>query len=216
VEARARNGAGALAGGAVRYLIGGCTGEAENEEAMQRAGALDKESRTLIGILLVILAVVGAVVFLSKTQDPLGGQTANLEAYLSEEKTLCESRAQDLQAKRIDGRAEYEKPQAAANACIAYLIGMLDQGSGDKNQLADRMARLNSASVRFRTWAAQQLGAGHGAEAMTIDPLALASAIRKLLDAQEKDRREQVKKSLEKYKFRSWEDIRAGKAGALK
>ena len=39
----------------------------------------------------------------------------------------------------------------------------------------------------------------------------MASAALKLLDGQEQSRRKAVKDSLEKYQFRSWDDIKAGK-----
>lgn len=131
--------------------------------------------------------------------------------YLSQEKTLCENKVQALKAKGIDGEAQYEKAQAAASACVGYLQGVVDQGSGDKEAIKEQLVQLRSASGDFRSWAAQKLDTGtYGDAAENVDPLDLATAALKLLDAQEQERRKAVKDSLEKCKFRSWNDINVG------
>jgi hypothetical protein len=159
---------------------------------------------------VVVVALIAIGVFIWKTRDPLDGHGPDVMAYLTEERTLCENKVQELQAKAIDGTAEYEKAQAADHACIGYLVGVVDQGSSDKEKTEERFRRLRSESVAFRNWAAQQLQI-RGAEKDEFDPIAMASAALKLLDGQEQARRKAVKDSLEKAKFRSWNDIKAVK-----
>ena len=102
------------------------------------------------------------------------------------------------------------KGKAADHACIAYLVGVVDQGGSDKEKMQAQFDRLRSASLTFRSWADQKLQ-NYGAEKDEFNPAAMASAALKLVDGQEQARRKVVKESLEKCKFRSLDDIKAGK-----
>jgi hypothetical protein len=167
------------------------------------------DKQKLFWLLVVVgVGVVGVVIW--RTRDPLDGQGPDVMAYLTEEKTLCESMAQQLQAKGIDGSAEYDKVQAADHACIGYLVGVVDQGSGDQQKMQERFSRLRTESINFRTWAMQQLHQ-YGAGEDKIDPVAMVAAALKQLVGQEEARRKAVKETLEKCKLRSWEEIRSGK-----
>lgn len=165
----------------------------------------------LVGfVVLVVLGSLGIYAFRANTKDPLGGKTAEIVRYLSQEKTLCENAVRDLHRAGLDGRTEYAKVQVAANGCIGYLQGVLDQGAGNEEAIRNELASLATASAVFRSWALQQLQV-FGEAKKELDLTKLVSAVLRLLDTQEKERRKMVKETLEGCKFRSRDEIVAGR-----
>jgi hypothetical protein len=166
----------------------------------------------LVGGVLVSLVVL----YLVKLQDPLGGKAPDVIEQLTGAKTICENRVQDLKQAGINGKDRYEVAQVQADKCIGYLMGVLDQGSGDRAEIEKRLDSTTAACNAFCQWADQELQRQYTKGPVgNIDLAACLSAVLKLFDAQERANREAVKKSLEGCKFRSWHDIPAG-TGALK
>lgn len=167
-------------------------------------------------VLIVLgIFVLGFVIwYLSNIPDPLDGKTPAVIEQFTGVKTLCENRVKDLKEAGINGKAKYEAVQLETNKCIGYLKGVLDQGSGDSEEIKKRLNRVSEKCNDFNQWAMSRLPKG-AAELSLVDLSKAASDILKLLDKQEKDRREAVKMSLDGCLLRSWQDIPVG-TGALK
>lgn len=165
--------------------------------------------------LVVIAGVVGLVAFfIYKTADPMKGTTPDAMEALSDAKSVCEGRVQRLKAKSIDGAAQYEIAQRAANSCIGYLIGVIDQGSGNKDEIKKRLDDVSAKCNDFQRWSDQQLQTG-AIEGKEIDLApSILDVVMGAVNKQEMDRRNEVKKSLEKCRLQSWSEIPAG-TGAL-
>jgi hypothetical protein len=94
---------------------------------------------------------------------------------------------------------------------VNHLQGVLDQGYGDQMKIADHFERLRDQSFTFRSWAEMRLKKQYGAVVGGVDPATFATALLNLLNSQEQVRRKEVKESLERHRFRSWEDIKLGR-----
>lgn len=172
-------------------------------------------SKLSAGTWVVIVIVLGLVIwYFSNICDPLDGKTPAVIEQFTGVKTLCENRVKDLKEAGINGKAKYEAVQLETNKCIGYLKGVLDQGSGDSEEIKKRLDRVSEKCNDFDQWAKAQLPVGPP-EGLLVDLAKAAPDFLKLLDKQEKDRREAVKKSLDGCLLRSWQDISA-ETGALK
>lgn len=170
---------------------------------------------TCVVIVLGIFLLGLVIWYLSNIRDPWDGKTPAVIEQFTGVKTLCENRVKNLKGAKIDGEAEYVKVQLETNKCIGWLQGILDKGYGDDDEeIEKRLKRVDEMCNEFNQWAESQLLKG-AAESIPGDLAKAASDVLKLLDKQEKDRREAVKKSLENCKLSSWADIPA-RAGALK
>lgn len=162
----------------------------------------------LICVVGIVLAFLGLIAFLNM-QDPLQGKTPEVQAILTDHKTRCENRVQSLHAAKIKGADEYEDAQRANHKCIAFLIGVVNDGRGDQKEIASRLADADAAANEFCKWADEKLNEkafGKGVE----DYAKIAMDLLNLLDGQEQARRRRVVESLEKCRFRSWHDIAKG------
>ena len=168
--------------------------------------------KVAIGIILGLAALAAY-----KQRDRFYGKTPVILAQFAEAKTVSENRVQELKAKQINGRREYEKAQVAVNKCIAYLEGVLDQPDlTDEAEIDDQLKKATDACDDFRNWADKQLAAPDGQTgAVSINLADCLSAILKDVQSKDEKRREAVKKALDEYRFRSWSDIPAG-TGAVK
>jgi hypothetical protein len=163
----------------------------------------------LVGaIVLLACSCGGLYLFLYNQQDPLQGQAPDLTSQLTDLQTVCVNRAKSLKGEAIDGESEYEKAQLAASECIGYLDGVLSSGSGDQEQIKQRLEKTVAACSSFVEWADKKLPRNTGAvESASIDITAIAFGMMKLLNNQEQDRRKAVRESLQRCKFPSWGDI---------
>jgi hypothetical protein len=185
---------------------------------MSSAQPTQPGQRNGLFVLGAVLLIAGlAYVVWTNLQDPLQGKTPDILEQLTVVKTRAENGARLLKDAGIDGRRQYEDLQVEANGCIGYLRSVLDTGGGDEKGIREHLDRLARKCNSFRDWADGQLqntGRKGSVEAINLDLAGLVTAILKLLDQQQADRRERVKASLNDCKLRGWQDIPGGQ-GAL-
>ena len=159
-------------------------------------------------IALLALACWGLILFSSNRPELPRGQAPDLSSQLAGLRTVCVNRAKRLKGEGIDGAGEYEKAQRAANEYIGYLDGVLSGGSGDQEQIKQRLEKTVAECSAFVVWADEKLPHKAGAvESASIDIPAFAFGIMKLLSSQEQERRKAVREGLQGCKFPSWGDI---------
>ena len=158
--------------------------------------------------------------------DPLEGRAPEVMGYLSKEKTACESAAQLLIRKGIDGHAQYAVVQNVAAESIGFLKGTISNGNADPAAVQKRLVDLQNASADFRDWAERRLPKEKNGEygAVTIGGVLevisklaeiatelckLGNELDKVKGEQEAKRRQELKDDLDKLQFKSWADLQA-------
>jgi hypothetical protein len=151
---------------------------------------------------------------ISCQSEPLRKNAPEIASKLTDLKTACESNVQALKQEGIDGRTKYEKAQRAANSCISYLTTALADAGGDETTMRKQLANVEKETNLFLAWADDKLHAAQAGRWLAY----LAPYLTALLEyarKEDKQRRDDLIRELDKCKFRSWSDIQAG-TGAVK
>jgi hypothetical protein len=159
--------------------------------------------------------VAGAAIWFASCQEQAKRQARDIAPQLSALKDSCENRVGPLKRAGIDGSGEYEKAQVAANSCIAYLNASLASGSCEEDKLKGHLAGAQRAAGEFVAWADAKLRPGETGASVPDLVAAVAGAVLDYWLKRDQAERDRLIKELEKYRFRSWEEIPAG-TGAVK
>jgi hypothetical protein len=156
----------------------------------------------------VILCAFGLGYWYAGTGDGLGNQAPDTLAFLIGEKTRCEQYARKLNKRgTANAEDEYEKVELANKKCVAYLKGIVGGRTQKEAEVKNRLDSFGKESDSFCNWADRKLD---NAPIIGAGEPDLAKLVKVFLDAasaQDKERRDELRRELEPCEFRRWDEI---------
>lgn len=156
---------------------------------------------------LLVLALIGFFLFKERDSgfDEKAPETLKL---LAGAKAKCEGFVIRLNKKGLDGEGKYNEAFNADHACVAFLTGVVDGPQVNEEKINKELKHFDNEVETFCKWADDQLkGKEPPVGELPFDPAQIITELLKTIHWQSKEKREELKREIEKHKFRRWDEI---------